>query len=197
MSAEVVWPKQARGRERVEGLLRAAAELIAEQGVEGVAFSEIARRTGTAQGSLYQYFPSKDALVIRLHGRLVDDLAATVSACSARFLATDGPRDVAAMLDSLLPELARFYAAHPAYREIRHALSRNPAIQSAELQADSRVAGILSDMLSQAGVMPNSLMIEAMIELGDALLPWSEEDPLRLAEVRKVFLGYLRPSVAG
>jgi len=184
-------PKQARGRERFERLLRAAAALIAEQGVEGVAFSEIARRTGTAQGSLYQYFPSKEALVTTLHAKLVDELVAVAVACRSAFLEAPAPRGLEGLMDVLLPALARFYAANPAYREIRHALPRSPAIQFAEANADRRGAEVLTSLLRDVGLDPADVVIEALIELGDALLPWAGEDPDRLGEVRAIFLSYL------
>ena len=43
-------------------MLRAAEQVIAESGYEGATMCAIARRGGSAVGSLYQFFPNKDAL---------------------------------------------------------------------------------------------------------------------------------------
>jgi AcrR family transcriptional regulator len=44
-------------------LLDAALEVFSEHGVDGVAVPEISRRAGVATGTIYRYFPSKEALV--------------------------------------------------------------------------------------------------------------------------------------
>lgn len=56
-------PSQARGRERVARLLQAAAAVLAEQGYAGTTMCAVAERAETAIGSLYQFFPHKDAVV--------------------------------------------------------------------------------------------------------------------------------------
>ena len=48
-------------------LLRAALEVFSESGVHGVAVPEIARRAKVATGTIYRYFPSKEALVNELY----------------------------------------------------------------------------------------------------------------------------------
>lgn len=55
-------PKQKRSQQRVERILRAAAEVFAEVGYEAATTHMIALRAGTAIGSLYQFFPDKLAL---------------------------------------------------------------------------------------------------------------------------------------
>jgi AcrR family transcriptional regulator len=194
-------PRQARGRARFEALLRAAAELIAEEGVDGVAFSRIARRAGAAQGSLYQYFPSKEALVLTLHERLLAALVEAVRACAEAFAARSGPRTVEALAAELVPALADFYAEHPAYREIRHALPREPAVEAAEARADAEVAMLLGPLVAGCGLrIPEDrapLVAGALIEAGDALLPWAGRDAARKGEVERLVVAYLRAAGEG
>lgn len=59
-------PVQKRGRERVEKILVAATQLIAESGSDALKMSDIVERTGVSFGSLYQYFPDKAAIIRRL-----------------------------------------------------------------------------------------------------------------------------------
>ncbi|HEY0748655.1 MAG TPA: helix-turn-helix domain-containing protein, partial [Steroidobacteraceae bacterium] len=62
-------PKRARGKQRVAELLEAAAAVFAEKGYEAATMTEIAARAGAPIGSLYQFFPAKDALAdTLLHG---------------------------------------------------------------------------------------------------------------------------------
>jgi AcrR family transcriptional regulator len=69
-------PKRARGKERVAALLDAAAALIARKGYEATTMTEIAQRAGAAIGSLYQFFPSKEALAEALFNRYAERAAA-------------------------------------------------------------------------------------------------------------------------
>jgi AcrR family transcriptional regulator len=54
---------------RMEQLLDAAELVIAEVGVEGASVQAIAHRAGASMGSLYHFFPGKDALVLALADR--------------------------------------------------------------------------------------------------------------------------------
>jgi AcrR family transcriptional regulator len=61
-SAEAKEPKRERGKLRVAALLNAGGELFAEKGYDATTMTEIAQRAGASIGSLYQFFPSKEAL---------------------------------------------------------------------------------------------------------------------------------------
>jgi AcrR family transcriptional regulator len=69
-------PKRARGKQRVAELLEAAAEVFAKKGYAAATMTEIAARAGAPIGSLYQFFPVKEALA----DTLVQNYAALMSA---------------------------------------------------------------------------------------------------------------------
>jgi AcrR family transcriptional regulator len=56
-------PKQDRARNTVAVLLEAAARVLAERGWVGFNTNVVATRAGVSIGSLYEYFPNKQALV--------------------------------------------------------------------------------------------------------------------------------------
>ncbi len=64
-----VEPRRRPGRERVAALMEAAASVIAEKGYEAATMAEIAGRAGALVGSLYHFFPSKEALAEALIAR--------------------------------------------------------------------------------------------------------------------------------
>ena len=70
-------PKRERGKQRVAALLDAAAAVLAEKGYDGATMTEIAERAGAAIGSLYQFFPSKEALAEALFDRFAERWAAS------------------------------------------------------------------------------------------------------------------------
>ncbi len=65
-------PVQARSQTTVDGILVAAAEILARTGYDRFTTNHVARAAGVSVGSLYQYFPSKEALVAALLDRHVD-----------------------------------------------------------------------------------------------------------------------------
>jgi AcrR family transcriptional regulator len=69
-------PKQQRGKQRVAELLRAASTVFAEKGYEAATMTEIAARANAPIGSLYQFFPEKEALA----DTLVQNYAALLGA---------------------------------------------------------------------------------------------------------------------
>ncbi len=77
-------PKRERGKQRVAALIAAAAELFAEKGFEATTMTEIASRAGAAIGSLYQFFPSKEALAEALFDRFAERWAASFAQVEAR-----------------------------------------------------------------------------------------------------------------
>jgi AcrR family transcriptional regulator len=65
-------PRQERARATVEAILSATAQLLVRDGYERTSTNRVATAAGVSIGSLYQYFPSKEALVAALiehHGK--------------------------------------------------------------------------------------------------------------------------------
>lgn len=62
-------PQQARSEATVEAILQAAAQVFERHGYAAGTTNRIAERAGVSIGSLYQYFPSKDAILLALARR--------------------------------------------------------------------------------------------------------------------------------
>lgn len=59
-------PLQERSRQMVEWILDAAMRLFSEQGYETTTTNKIAELAGVSIGSLYHYFPNKNAILLEL-----------------------------------------------------------------------------------------------------------------------------------
>lgn len=59
-------PRQERSRATVDAILRAGAQVLARDGYNKASTNRIAELAGVSIGSLYQYFPNKDALVMAI-----------------------------------------------------------------------------------------------------------------------------------
>ncbi|MEU8799366.1 TetR/AcrR family transcriptional regulator [Spirillospora sp. NPDC048819] len=71
-------PTQRRSVERVERLLDACAELLAETGHEALTTRDVARRANVPIGTLYQFFDGKSGLLYELAMRNLSILVARV-----------------------------------------------------------------------------------------------------------------------
>lgn len=77
-------PRQARSQATVDALLDATAQVLVERGYARTTTNAVAERAGVSVGSLYQYFPNKDALVAALHDRHVQGVLAGMEQQVAR-----------------------------------------------------------------------------------------------------------------
>ena len=72
-------PSQARARLTVEAIIEAAHEILRTQGVEAVTTRNIAARAGVSVGALYQYFPNKEAILLEISHRIMDEESVAAS----------------------------------------------------------------------------------------------------------------------
>lgn len=80
-------PKQERARQTVEAVLEAVPRVLRRHGAEAITTNRVAEVAGVSIGSLYQYFPDKQAIFTALHDRHVDDvrnvIERTVADCAS------------------------------------------------------------------------------------------------------------------
>ena len=82
-------PRQDRSKVTVDAILDATAHIIVTDGYDQLSTNRVAERAGVSIGSLYQYFPNKEALV----GELVDRFSGQILE-----LMMSGLRELAAVL---------------------------------------------------------------------------------------------------
>jgi AcrR family transcriptional regulator len=97
-------PRRERGKRRVANLLEAAVSLFAEKGYDAVTMTEVAARAGAPIGSLYQFFPSKEALVDAFLDRVGERVDEAFEGIEARASTVT----LAELVDQLLGLLDRF-----------------------------------------------------------------------------------------
>jgi AcrR family transcriptional regulator len=69
-------PAQKRSKETVRAIVEAAARILEREGYEKTNVNAVAELAGVSIGSLYQYFPSKEALVAEVARKLSADMIA-------------------------------------------------------------------------------------------------------------------------
>lgn len=108
--ASYVAPTRAPGRRRVDAILAAAGELFGERGFAATTMTAIAARSRTAIGSLYRFFPTKEAVAEALltrYGERVASALATIEAQAAGLAPS-------ALADRLLDFMLALRADHAA-----------------------------------------------------------------------------------
>jgi len=71
-------PRQSRSQATVTAILDATAHILIERGFAAASTNAVAERAGVSVGSLYQYFPNKDALVAALRTRHGEQMTAVI-----------------------------------------------------------------------------------------------------------------------
>lgn len=97
-------PQRARGQQRVSTILDAAEQIFAEIGYEEATTNQIATHASTSIGSLYQFFPNKEAILHavaeRYHAGMIAMYDALVTPEVARLPLTQlSERLIGAMLE--------------------------------------------------------------------------------------------------
>ena len=95
-------PQQERSRETVDSILAAATHVLVRKGYARTTTNEIAETAGVSVGSLYQYFPSKDAIAVELLRRNRERLTARIAARIAEMNETTFRGVVHALISTLL-----------------------------------------------------------------------------------------------
>jgi len=131
-------PRQERSRQRVEGILAVALALMVEQGAEALAMREIARRAGVQISSIYQYFPSKSAIIRELAQRDLLRVRQLLQDAAAGLLAGPGaPPPIAAAVDHLVDAYFAHYRDQPEALAVWAGAQSDPSLRELD-QEDTR-----------------------------------------------------------
>jgi AcrR family transcriptional regulator len=185
-------PKRERGKQRVAALIDAGAELFAEKGYEATTMTEIAQRAGAAIGSLYQFFPSKEALAEALFNRYAERAAASF----ARVEELAPGRPARELADLLID----YKLALRTDRDASIALSSSVAgiVERRKPLGDAlrgRIASILraaNRALSEDEAAAAAVIVSQVMKIVPALAATENERPLPLiGETRKLLALYI------
>lgn len=147
-------PQKRRGEQRVSELLGAAASLIAEFGVDAVSMNAIAERAGASIGSLYQFFPNKEGVLVTLR----QEYALAYDALWAKLELRAATLSIPHFVDLMLDLLTEFFRERPAalalynpvaftgrHQEVRGTIARVLTIRHPRMSVVKarRMAGVL------------------------------------------------------
>nr|WP_301272652.1 TetR/AcrR family transcriptional regulator [Gluconobacter kondonii] len=184
--------RQRRSEATVDAVVEAAARILEGKGDLSYTTNAIARTAGVSIGSLYQYFPNKDAItraLIRRELKSLEDQLGPV------FAAPTAPS-----------ALADFAAAAAAYQMRRPTLARRLDEQEEKVAAPDdlaparvRIMELLSAVIQGHGIAADTALLEDLMavarSLTDAAGHRGETDIARLA--RKIEFAMMAVATAG
>lgn len=187
-------PKQARSQQRVDHLLDTAAAVFVEAGYEGATTNAIAARAGVSIGSLYQFFPNKEAILDALAERYIAETHALLDEA----LALDQPLTVA--ISRMVDGLAMYSLSSLGFRAVfmisGTAAGQAQAVGRMHTQVIERVDALMSERFP--GIDPARTRVGSTVGVaivkGLMVLSGAGDLPLEalLAEIKVALLAYLR-----
>lgn len=185
-------PKQARSEATVEAVVEAAAQVFERHGYAAGTTNRIAERAGVSIGSLYQYFPNKDAILVALVRRHVAEGAALLAPQLERLRAGEPWDEV--LLD-VVAAMVELHAAAPRLHRVLFEEAPLPGelrdeIEARELAAAEVVAAALPGQSPLAGQVVVSV-IEGLTHRLVLRPPPGVSAAAVAAEIEAVVRGYL------
>jgi AcrR family transcriptional regulator len=95
-------PRQSRSRSTVDAIKQAARELVATEGFSDSTTTLIAERAGVSIGSLYQYFPTREAIFLALYEDASAQMTATMKKVMVRIFDQSLEKGVTEVMRRLL-----------------------------------------------------------------------------------------------
>ncbi|MGQ1267304.1 TetR/AcrR family transcriptional regulator [Acinetobacter baumannii] len=185
-------PCQARSVATFEAILEAAARILESLGFAGFNTNAVAELAGVSIGSLYQYFPSKDALIIELIRRERAKLSTHIVEAIKQHEAADLKEKLKLIIQAAVqhqfsrPQLARTleFASEVIGKDI----------EESELQHELET--VISDLFTRSGISHAQIAAQDVIALSKGMINAAgiagESDLNNLQQrVEKAVFGYL------
>ncbi|WP_223837707.1 TetR/AcrR family transcriptional regulator [Streptomyces venezuelae] len=190
--------RQARGERRIAQLLDAAAGVFCRNGYAAASTNSIAKEAGVSPGTLYQFFPNKEAIAVELGGQL---LQRAHEMHGQAFLPENLRKPLPELLDAVLDPVIAFNCENPAFWALMHG-SGVPGIahghEALHANLTTRILGVLRTFCPEATEAELNLTANMILgifksSLDLILATEGDERAAYIAELKTVLLRYLDP----
>lgn len=143
-------PRQRRSREMYDAILEATAQLFIAKGYAETTTNHIAERAGISIGSLYQYFPNKEAIAVELLQRhIVGAPEVTMSRVAGSMKDLHGSRQI---VRSFIEAALDHHADNPTlHKVLEEEVPHPPHIRDAVRRNELLYAEVLAHWIGQQG----------------------------------------------
>ena len=144
-------PVQRRSRERVEQILAAADELLAQGGVEAVTTRSLAAHAGIPVATIYRYFDNRDAIIAAYLGHQLEEIERSVT----RAVLGIERVTIRSLVETVALAHLRHHQAHPEGVPVWFGGRLNTAVVERVRELDERQAAALRAAVRGTGMTAN------------------------------------------
>ena len=119
-------PRQPRAQATVQHILQSALKVIEDGGLDRLTTNHIAAASGMSVGTLYVYFPNKEAILYALLGQWLADLIEAIDGCHPRH---GDARDILTYTKQIVSGCAVLYEKQPGMGALFGMLGAMPALE--------------------------------------------------------------------
>jgi AcrR family transcriptional regulator len=195
-------PSQERSRQTVAAILEAAVQVFAKHGYAAGTTIRIAERAGVSVGSLYQYFPNKDALLVALTERHIAQSHAGIRDVLEEIETHDLSLD--AIVTRIVDAMVELHLVEPKlHRVLFEEIPKKAAIQSLKDSSEEALLARVERLLArhpEVNVRNTKLAALMVAQTVESLCHWyvldappiGVSDRVFAREVTSLLCGYLR-----
>lgn len=179
-------PSRRRGHERVATLLSAASACFVEKGFDATTMTEIAARAEASIGSLYQFFPTKEALAEALLGEHANGLSERME----RLVAQTPDWTTEELAARLVRTFVDYRKQHPAMVALTEAAGSLPSMLGRTIRQRmrdylSQILAIHAPHIPAGELRPAAMVVQQMMKAAVAL---ESEQPATLRKAAQIQL---------
>jgi AcrR family transcriptional regulator len=191
-------PRQQRSQATVDAILAATARVLVRHGFDGLTTNAVAIAAGVSIGSLYQYFPNKEALVAALIERHIEDMNAAIVAELTRV----AKQPIAQAARSVIELTIRAHAIEPELHRVLTEqvprVGRLAKLRELDEISHRVVTGLLTARRDELAIADPELAgfvlvsaIESIVHRAALLYPHRLQDPRLVDEATLLVTRYL------
>lgn len=167
-------PRQGRSRHTVDAILTAAEHILLRSGLKGFNTNAVAERAGVSIGSLYQFFPGKEAILATLVRDMRRDMLSDLVAASEAHRMDDLHQKIGALVDASLKHHLRAPELTDVLEQAEAQLPMDAETQALKSNMFKIVVGVLQNYdVGQPEIVAQDLvamchgMVDAAIVAGE------------------------------
>jgi AcrR family transcriptional regulator len=162
-------PQQARSLATVDAILTATARVLVKHGYDHASTNRVAEEAGVSVGSLYQYFPTKEALVAALIDRHMTEMTALIE--TNIDVLRDAPLPVAtrALVKLMLKAHAQNPKLHKIFAEQVPRVGRMSRFYDIERQIGERIRAYLEGHERELRIQNLDMSLFIVVSVVEAL----------------------------
>ena len=191
-------PRQQRSKDTVDAILDATTRVLKQVGFDGLTTNAVAEKAGVSIGSVYQYFPNKEAMVSALIERHVHAMNAAILGELARVATMPVAQAARAVIELTLSAHAIDPALHRVLTEQVPRIGKLAKLRELDNISHRMVAGLLAARRDEIAVDDVELAafvlvsaIESIVHRAALLYPEMLRDPHLVDEATRLVTRYL------